>query len=383
MKHLLIDEEKSHHTISRLCRALGVTRAGYYAHKTRPTSRRRMEDAHLKELIEKAFADSHQTYGAPRIHAELVLAHGLCISRKRVARLMRELEMAGVSRRKGRGRRRKLAPETAAAPDLVRRNFNASSPNELWVADITYVPTWEGWLFLAVVTDVFTKRIVGWSMRNDITAEVVVDALGMAATMQRPGPDLVHHSDRGAQGEFKRSSQHLDTEELRWGQEDVGEAVVRCVRRCVHLAGLPAGVGSTSSGSGSRSLAGCRARTRLSPSACHPRSVRASSVKVAACEQSAQLHSQVGTCPSPNEKRSPSSTQQVAGCVRLLRTSVARPRRSRENSGETRRRTTVISSIGPPRRSGMPIDASDGPRSPNSPKTTRFASTSRSASPGT
>lgn len=199
MKFALIDEEKSHHTISRLCRALGVTRAGYYASKTRPASRRALEDAHLKELIEKAYLDSHETYGAPRIHAELVLAHGLCVSRKRVARLMREMQVAGVSRRKAKGRRRKLAPEAAAAPDLVRRNFDASSPNELWVADITYVPTWEGWLFLAVVTDVFTKRIVGWSMRNDITADVVVDALGMAATMQRPGPDLIHHSDRGAQ----------------------------------------------------------------------------------------------------------------------------------------------------------------------------------------
>ena len=199
MKYRLIDEEKSHHTISRLCRALGVTRAGYYAHKTRPTSRRSFQDAHLKELIEKAFVDSHRTYGAPRIHAELLLANGVHVSRKRVARLMRELDIIGVSRRKAKGRRRKLAPETAAAPDLVKRDFSAKAPNELWVADITYVPTWEGWLFLAVVTDVFTKRIVGWSMRDDIAADIVVDALGMAATMQRPGPELVHHSDRGAQ----------------------------------------------------------------------------------------------------------------------------------------------------------------------------------------
>jgi putative transposase len=199
MKYRLIDEEKSHHTISRICRALGVTRAGYHAYKTRPASRRSLEDAHLKELIEKAYADSHQTYGAPRIHAELVLAYGISISRKRVARLMRELDIIGVSRRKTRGRPRRLAPETPAAPDLVRRDFSATAPNELWVADITYVPTWEGWLFLAVVTDVFTKRIVGWSMRDDICADIVVDALGMAATMQQPGPELVHHSDRGAQ----------------------------------------------------------------------------------------------------------------------------------------------------------------------------------------
>lgn len=123
MRYRLIDEEKSHHTISRMCRALGVTRAGYHAYKTRPTSRRSLEDAHLKELIEKAFEDSHQTYGAPRIHAELLLAHGISVSRKRVARLMRELDIIGVSRRKTRGRPRRLAPETPAAPDLVKRDF--------------------------------------------------------------------------------------------------------------------------------------------------------------------------------------------------------------------------------------------------------------------
>jgi putative transposase len=114
MKYRLIDEEKPRHTISRLCRALGVTRAGYYAYKSKPTGRRSLQDAHLKELIEKAFLDSHRTYGAPRIHAELCLANGISVSRKRVARLMRELELTGVSRRKGKGRRRKVAPEMPA-----------------------------------------------------------------------------------------------------------------------------------------------------------------------------------------------------------------------------------------------------------------------------
>jgi putative transposase len=199
MRYRLIDEEKSHHPISRICRALGVTRAGYHAYKKRPTSRHALADAHLKELIEKAYVDSRCTYGAPRIHAELALGHGIHTSRKRVARLMRELDIVGVSRRRTQGKRHKLAPETPAAPDLVKRDFSATAPNVLWVADITYVPTWEGWLFLAVVTDVFTKRIVGWSMRDDLSADIVVDALGMAATLQRPEPGLVHHSDRGGQ----------------------------------------------------------------------------------------------------------------------------------------------------------------------------------------
>jgi putative transposase len=133
------------------------------------------------------------------IHAELLLAHGISVSSKRVARLMRELDIIGVSRRKTRGPPRRLVPETPAAPDLARRDFSATAPSELWVADITCVRAWEGWRFLAVFTDVFAKRIVGWSMRDDIYADIVVDALGMAATMQRPGPDLVYHSDRGAQ----------------------------------------------------------------------------------------------------------------------------------------------------------------------------------------
>lgn len=111
---------------------------------------------------------------------------------------MRELKLEGVSRR-GKRRVRKLASEMAAAPDLVKRNFSVNAPDELWVADITYIPTWEGWLFLAAVMDVFTKRIVGWSMRDDLKADIVIDALGMAATMRRPEPGLIHHSDQGGQ----------------------------------------------------------------------------------------------------------------------------------------------------------------------------------------
>jgi transposase InsO family protein len=111
---------------------------------------------------------------------------------------MVELDLEGVSRR-GRRRSRSAEAETPAAPDLVRRQFTAAAPNELWIADITYVPTWEGWLFLAVVVDACSRRVCGWSMRDDLKAELVVDALGMATTRRRPGPGLIHHSDRGGQ----------------------------------------------------------------------------------------------------------------------------------------------------------------------------------------
>jgi len=199
MKYRLIDEEKASHRVSRLCRALNITRAAYYASRTRPPSVRSLEDARLKELIERIHEDSRRLYGAPKIYMELRLEHGVFVGKKRVARLMRELDLVGVSKKRSTRKRINPRPEADAAPDLVKRRFKASAPNELWVADITYIETWEGFLFLAAVMDVFTKRIVGWSMRDDLKAEIVVDALGMAATLRRPGPGLVHHSDRGGQ----------------------------------------------------------------------------------------------------------------------------------------------------------------------------------------
>jgi putative transposase len=199
MRFALIDEEKSHHSISRMSRVLGVTAAGYHAWKSRPRSARAVEDGYLKERIAAHFAASHTTYGAPRIKDDLA-DEGIAVSRKRVARLMRELGIAGVSGREGKRRRRKsTVAESAPVSDLVRRDFTAVEPDQVWFADITYVPTWEGWLFLAVVMDACSKRIVGWSMRDDLKSDIVVDALGMGTQMRRPDAGLVHHSDRGAQ----------------------------------------------------------------------------------------------------------------------------------------------------------------------------------------
>jgi putative transposase len=148
----------------------------------------------IKEIHTASFG----IYGAPRVHAELADDYGINVGRKRVARLMRELGIEGVSRR-GKRKAKKAAAEAPAAPDLVKRDFTATRPDELWVADITYIPTWEGWLFLAAIIDVCTKRCCGWSMRNDLTADLVVDALGMAVTLRRPGLETIHHSDRGSQ----------------------------------------------------------------------------------------------------------------------------------------------------------------------------------------
>lgn len=199
MTFRLVDVERAQHPVLRLCSVLGVSRAGFYAWKGRGVSRRERDDRELEGMIRQAFAGSLRTYGAPRVHAELREAHAVRVGRKRVARLMRAMGIEGVSRR-GK-RRRTTIPDPAAppAPDLVNRRFQADGPDQLWVADITYIPTHEGWLFLSAVVDVFSRRVVGWSMRDDLKADLVVDALSMAVVRRRPAPGVIHHSDRGSQ----------------------------------------------------------------------------------------------------------------------------------------------------------------------------------------
>ncbi len=199
MTFQLIDRERAHHAVSLLCSVLNVTRQGFWAWKRRPPSRRRQEDERLKQRILNAWNESDRIYGAPRVHAELRLGEGLTVGRKRVARLMRELEIQGVSRRRGRVRTTIADPKAPPAPDLVNRDFTATRPDQTWVADITYVPTHEGWLFLAAVMDLYSRKIVGWSMREDLEAPLVVDAISMAIARRKPQPGLVHHSDRGSQ----------------------------------------------------------------------------------------------------------------------------------------------------------------------------------------
>lgn len=175
-----------------------MSRSGYYAWSRRPPSKRSVTDERLTDTIRQIHVDSRSTYGAPRVHAELADDHDICVGRKRVARLMRIAGIVGVSR----GRKwRTTVPDPAAppAPDLVCRDFTATSPNQLWIADFTYVPTGQGFLFLSIVIDVFSRMVVGWSMRDDMRAELVIDALSMAVDRRRPGEGLVHHSDRGSQ----------------------------------------------------------------------------------------------------------------------------------------------------------------------------------------
>lgn len=179
-----------------MCRVLGLSSSGYYAWLNRPLSDRARRDRELEARIVKIWKENREVYGRPRIHEDLK-AQGERVAGKRVARLMKKLEIVGASRRKGTfttQRDRDARP----APDLVDRNFTADRPDQLWVADITYVPTWSGFLYLAVVMDAWSRRIVGWAMATHLRADLVLAALNMALEQRKPDA-VIHHSDQGTQ----------------------------------------------------------------------------------------------------------------------------------------------------------------------------------------
>ena len=184
------------HSIATLCRVLGVSASGYYAWQGRGVSARRQQDDALVGQIRACHRQSRGTYGAPRIHRDLRDA-GVRVGRKRVARLLTRAGLCGVSRRKWPVTTVR-APAARPAPDLVQRAFTATGPNQLWVADITYVPTATGFLYLAVVLDVWSRRIVGWAMTTHLRTALVVAALDMAIQQRRPAA-VIHHSDQGCQ----------------------------------------------------------------------------------------------------------------------------------------------------------------------------------------
>ena len=187
-----------HPGVRRLCQALAVSRSGYYAWRRRPQSRRAHERERLLAEIRSLHAESDQAYGAPRIHQELCAA-GQRTGRHRIARLMRA---AGLRAR----RRRRRFPRTTdsrhalpVAPNVLGQRFRVEGPNQVWAGDITYLPTDEGWLYLAVLLDLFSRRVVGWAMDRGLTRALTLQALRMALLLRRPAAGLVHHSDRGSQ----------------------------------------------------------------------------------------------------------------------------------------------------------------------------------------
>lgn len=181
-----------------MCRLLKVSASGFYAWCLRPMSEHERSDIRLTAMIRTIHRLSHETYGAPRVHAELVDEHDIHIARKRVARLMQAADLRGVQKR------RFVCttvsdPRDRWAPDLVDRNFTARRPDALWVADVTYVHTWSGFLYLAVVLDAFSRRVVGWAMADHLRTELVLAALEMAYVQRHPTRKVIHHSDHGTQ----------------------------------------------------------------------------------------------------------------------------------------------------------------------------------------
>ncbi len=207
--------------IATLCRVLGVSRSGYHAWRQRGPSARAQRDAALQVQIAASHTRSDGTYGAPRILEDLREA-GQRVGRKRVARLMRGAGLVGVSRRRGI-RTTRRARDGQAAPDLVQRDFSATAPNQLWVADITYVPTWAGFLYLAVVLDACSRRIVGWAMAPHLRTQLGLDALDMAITQRRPD-GVIHHSDHGCQYTALAFGQRCQEMGVRPSRGSVGDA---------------------------------------------------------------------------------------------------------------------------------------------------------------
>ena len=197
MKFAFIQAEKAVFPVTVLCRVLGVSRAGFYAARHRPVASRVTEDARLTVQITAIHRASRRCYGSPRVHAEL-RARGQCTGRKRVARLMRRAGLAAHRRRAFRvtTQSRHAHP---VAPNQLARQFTAPAPDRVWVTDITYLATVEGWLYLAVVLDLFSRRIVGWATSDRLGEGVALEALGMGLARRHPRPGLLHHSDRGSQ----------------------------------------------------------------------------------------------------------------------------------------------------------------------------------------
>ena len=193
-----IAAKRAEHSVKTMCRVLGVSRSGFHAWPKREPSPRALEDERLTERIAEIHRLNRKVYGSPRIHAELRLGDGIRVGRKRVERLMRQAGISGMVARK-RGSTTIRVPGVRVCEDLVDRAFLASGPDRLWVADITYLRTWEGWLYLVAVQDVYSRRIVGWSMADHMRTELVTDALQMALAQRRPAPGLIWHSDQGSQ----------------------------------------------------------------------------------------------------------------------------------------------------------------------------------------
>ena len=307
----LIDAEKAtvtaagavKYSVVKMCEWLEVSSSGYYDWRDRSTSAAAARRDRLKVLIGKVFTESDGTYGYRRVQAQLV-RWGEPAGPELVRALMRELGLVACQPRPWRHSLTVADAAPAPIPDLVRRDFTAPAPGQKLVGDITYIPTWEGWVYLATVLDCHTKAVIGWATGDNYKTPLISAAIRMAARNQGIVPGAIFHSDRGSNRGFNWSSHHPDDGGVpRW--QDVGSRLLigRSGRRCGHRVGRR--LGGRSSGSfGSRSLRVSRVRTRRLRSACRDRSGRAGFATVAGCHRSVSPSRRAGTCRSPNARRS-------------------------------------------------------------------------------
>jgi putative transposase len=225
---MFMEQEKANHAVALMCRLFEVSKSGYHAWRERKPSARSESDAELLVHIKTIHEESRGVYGAPRIHADLKLKYHIDCSRKRVARLMRQADLVGIHRRKFTSTT-KRDPKRDPYPDLLERQFTIDEPNKVWVADVTQHETDEGWLYLAVIIDIYSRLVVGWSMGEQFTAELVLAALEMALWNRQPEEGVVHHSDHGSQYTSLAFGQGLEQAGVLGSMGTVGDALDNAV----------------------------------------------------------------------------------------------------------------------------------------------------------
>jgi putative transposase len=220
MKFAFIHAHRRQFPVRRMCQVLEVSPSGYYAWRKRPPSQREQDNQQLLEKIRTIHEQSHKTYGSPRVHAQL-RKQGVACSRKRVAGLMRRYDI------QAQGPKRRICTTHSShglpvAPNRLGQDFSAQRPNQKWVSDLTYIPTGEGWLYLAAILDLFSRQIVGWAMEEQMTSELVLQALRMALKQRKPSADLLHHSDQGSQYASADYRRLLAAYQIQASMSDVG-----------------------------------------------------------------------------------------------------------------------------------------------------------------
>jgi len=379
----LIDEHREQYGVEPMCAVLPMAPSTYFRHKdlvARPERRsaRAQRDEALRAVIQRIWDDNYQVYGPRKVWKEL-RREGRRVARCTVERLMRAMGLRGAVR--GRAWITTTTPEMPAVsmPDLVKRDFTVTAPNQLWVSDFTYVATWSGFVYVAFVIDAFARRIVGWRVSASMRTDFVLDALEQAVYQRSDAglAGLVHHSDRGTQGGFNRSSQRLNSEELRWEDRGVVDHGARDVRRCGHRGAPRRGVESTGVGSGKRSPVAYPAKMLRWRPACPRRLAQGGSARMEACPQCVWRPWWGVIYRLPSEKKSRCCTPSRLGFVRSRGESAGPHQPSRGNFAAMRPPVAGDLSIAPAPHSGTPTGRREDPRWRNWRPTTNCAGTCR------